>query len=165
MKYNKLFIVTLICLVSLFIYFLLGNQKRIEKDYFLKAGITSFFYKDILSSKGRPLLEKEIIDSENGKEYAKDLLYPGYRLFFMNKNSTNNQKDYFLANVKITDKNYRIGSEKIGIGTSKSLVEKVYKDKKRILDINDGFIDGDTWIQYKFDKNQNVSEIKIYYGP
>ncbi|MGV7114749.1 hypothetical protein [Paenibacillus kyungheensis] len=146
-------------------FIFLSDKAIIEKDYFAKANISSFFYKDIISNKGTPLSEHTKFDPENGQEYAKDLLYPGYRLLFMNKNSTTNKNDYLLANVKITDENYRIGSEKIGIGTSKSLVEKVYKDNKRILDIHDGFIDGDTWIQYKFDKNQNVSEIKIYYGP
>ncbi|WP_204826353.1 hypothetical protein [Paenibacillus nicotianae] len=131
----------------------------------MRANISSFFYKNIISNKGNPLSEHTKFDPKNGQEYAKELLYPGYRLFFMNKSSANNQNDYFLANVKITDDNYRIGSEKTGIGTSKPLVEKVYKGNKRILDIRDGFIDGDTWIDYRFDKKQNISEIKIYYGP
>lgn len=147
-----------------FIFF--SNQENIiEKDYFEKAGVSSFFYKDIIKSKGIPLNEKDIFDPATGKQDRKEIVYIGYGLIFMDKISIKHQKDYFLSNIKITDTNYQIGHQKIGIGTSKSVVDQIYKYNKKILDVDYGFIDGDTWIQFKFDQNNNVSEIMIYYGP
>lgn len=152
----------LFCLVFIFFF---DKETVIEKDYFAKAGISSFFYNDIISNKGIPLSENIYFDGNTRKENGKVVIYPGYRLFFVKPNIIENKSDYILGNVKITDKNYQIARQKISIGTSKLIVDKVYQNNKKLLDVDNGFVDGDTWIQFKFDKQHNVSEIMIYYGP
>ena len=72
-----------------------------------------------------------------------------------------------LECVTITGNQYKFGFWKIGVGTSRKKIESVYKHIRKIKDLpNDefGIIEGDTWVWFKFDKNNNVSQIDITIG-
>ena len=69
--------------------------------------------------------------------------------------------------VTITGNQYKFGIWKIGVGTSRKRIESIYKHIRKIKDLpNDefGIIEGDTWVWFKFDKNNNVSQINITTG-
>ncbi len=83
--------------------------------------------------------------------------------------------EHYYSRLEITGKNIKFGFREIGIGSSKEKVKKAYKNVPQITDLPDcmlGYIDGITffrhekpWIVYKFDANEEVDQIKIYFGP
>lgn len=70
-----------------------------------------------------------------------------------------------MDNISITDPDYKIGKQEIGIGSTQQEVEKVYENVKRVKDTEDAFINGDTWIEFDNNDNQKVKAMQIYYGP
>jgi hypothetical protein len=142
--------------------------KPYEKDYFGKAGIKgSFFYNDVIKSKGSPLSER--ITSVEGDYDYMESVYKGYIVNF-SKPIDGSKSDYMLMNVIITDPLYKVGRYKIRIGSTMDEVRKAYRGIKVIVDVKYGYIDGKgygdgTWIEFKFDKEKKVKQICIYHGP
>jgi len=160
MIFKALGIVLLGILALVVILFLLNTPY--ETEYFEKAGISgSHLYKDIYASKGPPIRE-EVIHEKNAT--TMHLTYPGYIFYFIGSKDIE-KSNYMLGNVRITDPEYKLGKYNIGIGTSKAIVEKAYRNKKKIKDIKFGFIDNRRWIVFNFDSAEKVSEIKVFIGP
>ena len=164
---NKIMIIAFIVIlttvvgITLLIYY--RENQPYEENYFGKAGITgSFFYNDVIASKGIPLKEEVISNEKNG--IWKSCYYDGYVLTFA-KHQDMDDKDNFLQNVVITDVNYILGRYNIGIGSNLEDVKKAYKGKKQIVDIKNGYIEGSIWIEFEFNDYYKVNKIKIYVGP
>jgi hypothetical protein len=157
-----------------------------ETKYFEKAGILgSHIYEDILINKGQPFLDQVV---KNEKNYStRSVYYDGYIFNFLkgkmdlnpgeikvfdvekgreiNIHKSDRGSGYVLQNSIITDPNYKLGIFRIGIGSSKNMVKLAYMGAKRQVDEENGYIDGVTWIDFTFDKNNKVKQIQIYNGP
>ncbi|MDP4183286.1 MAG: hypothetical protein Q8942_19625 [Bacillota bacterium] len=153
-----------IVFILLIIFLILNNKfskKIYERDYLGKIGIkSSFFYSDVINSMGMPISENEFQD---GQDYL-NLNYKGCVLSFKKKSSQNKEK-FFLMNIKVTGAELRFGKSNIGIGSSMDDVDKAYKGIKKIKDIDSGYIDEGTWIEFEFDHEKKVNSILIYFGP
>ncbi|WP_046227057.1 hypothetical protein [Paenibacillus dauci] len=162
---NKIIITALIVIIALCTFYALDSQQNIEKNYFSKIGIEGFEYKHVIQSMGSPLSEKKEINLKTGAESGKFSYYKGYTLYFGLRSNANSNPYYFLDNISITDPDYKIGKQEIGIGSTQQEVEKVYENVKRVKDKEDAFIDRDTWIEFDYNDNQKVKAMQIYYGP
>lgn len=114
----------------------------------------------MIRSMGVPISENEY---QNGQDYLK-LNYPGYVLSFR-KDPSQCKDKFFLMNIRITGVVPRFGKANIGVGSSIDDVNKAYKGIKKIKDIENGYIDGETWIEFKFDHEGKVENILIYSEP
>ncbi len=149
-------IIIIVVLIVLLIYFCF-HPLVYQTNYFSKLGIgQSHLYDSIVQKKGKPLsLERD--DTQNWI-----LCYDGLKIRYGSQLETG-----VLECVTITGNQYKFGIWKIGVGTSRKKIESVYKHIRKIKDLpNDefGIIDGDAWVWFKFDKNNNVSQIDITTG-
>ena len=150
------FIIAIIILIVVSIYFCF-HPLVYQTNYFSKLGIgQSHLYDSIVQNKGEPLsLEQN--DDQNWI-----LCYDGLTIKFGSQLETG-----ALECVSITGDQYKFGIWKIGVGTSRKKIESVYRHIRKIKDLpNDefGIIEGDTWVWFKFDENDNVSQIDITTG-
>lgn len=161
---RKIFLVTFFIVVVLIITIvvLVRIEKETEGQYFEDIGIESFFYQDVLESLGSPI-SVEVIYGDSEEVVGRRLIYKNLKLAFFKRNEQSIEK-YMLNNIRISDPNYRI-RKKIGVGSSKANVEKELNDLPRIEDVMNGYIDGEVWIEFIFDRDNKVSEILIYKGP
>lgn len=74
----------------------------------------------------------------------------------------------YLDIVIITDQKYKISLFRVGIGSSKKNVQRVYRYCQKILDLPSnkiGFIDNGVWVEFSLDENECVTKIEFYRGP
>ena len=149
---------------------MLISKLTIEKNYFEKAALVSpgYYFSQIITNKGEPLGD-EIVVSTDGY-YSKKLVYDGYIYSSpFHKNAAALSFDQLIRMIIITDPEYRIGSRKIGIGSTRDAVERTYRFSTKISDLDSddeiGFIDNTVWIRFRFSTDDIVTEISIYCGP
>lgn len=128
-----------------------------QTDYFSKLGIgESHLYDSIVQKKGKPLS----VQQNNDKDWI--VCYNGLKIRYGEQIETG-----ALKCVTITGDQYKFGIWKIGVGTSRKKIESVYKHIRKIKDLPDdefGVIEGETWVWFKFDEKNNVSQINITNG-
>lgn len=126
-----------------------------EGQYFEKIGTNgAVWYKDIVYFKGNPVKQEKTND-----EFL--AYYDGLTLVF----DKTGQK---LIRSEITGKQYRFGLRSIGVGSTRKQVEIAYTNVKKIIDLDKdefGAIDNRVWVDFKFDSNEKVERILLYYGP
>lgn len=153
---KKISYIIMVVLIALLIYFCF-HPLVYQTNYFSKLGIgQSHLYASIVQKKGKPLS----IEQDNDKNWI--LCYDGLKIRYGSQLETE-----VLECVIITGNQYKFGIWKIGVGTSREKIESVYKHIRKIKDLPDGefgIIEGDTWVLFKFDKNNNVSQIDITNG-
>lgn len=142
--------------IILLIYFL-HHPLRYQINYFRQLGIGQVhLYDSIIENKGEPL---SIQQNEEGQW---NVCYDGLEIKYGKHLETG-----IFECVTITGKQYKFGLWKIGIGTSREKIESVYRHIRKIKDLPDnefGAIDGDTWVWFKFDANNNVCQIDLTDG-
>lgn len=128
-----------------------------QTNYFSKLGIgQSHLYDSIVQNKGEPLS----IEQNNDQKWI--LYYDGLTIRYGSQLETG-----AFECVSVTGNQYTFGIWKIGVGTSRKKIESVYRHIRKIKDLpNDefGIIEGDTWVRFRFDENDNVSQIDITTG-
>lgn len=166
MKIRKILLVLTAILVivgSISILYIFQNSPY-EKQYFEKSGIKGglrYYYSDLVKQIG--VANKELIKETSDHGIWTEYSYDGFIVSCWK--SIGSQKNEVM-NVKITSKNTRFGKSSIGIGSKRLEVEQAYRKVNRIKDSQElGFIDGDVWIDFIFDSNNQVVEMHIYYGP
>jgi len=140
----------------------------VEKNYFAKASLAQgHYFSRVKEAKGIP--EDEVWREANESYSYKVLLYNGYEYWSESVKEPDDERDYTIANVIITDPAYKIGFWGIGIGSSRKQVERVYAFTSKIKDLNRentiGFIDNGIWVEFTFSSDETVSRIAIYRGP
>lgn len=152
---KKVYIKCIACavLILVLVYYLF-HPLTYKTDYFYALGIgVSHLYSDLIERKGEPL---DVVKNENGDWIV---YYDGLGINF----GKYYKKSSFQV-VRVTGNQYKFGFWQIGIGTSRKKIESVYKHIDKIKDLPKeefGIIDNGTWVYFKFDKNNNVSEIVI----
>lgn len=154
-------------LVVIIIIKLISSEQVVEKNYFEKASLTfGYYFSKVKETKGQPKEESWI---ESGGLYYKSLIYDGYEYLTVLIKEPDYSRDYTIDIVKITDQSYRIGTQKLGIGSTRKEIKKAYKTCRRISDLaneNDiGFIDNGVWVVFSLAPDDTVAQIQIYYGP
>ena len=76
-----------------------------------------------------------------------------------------NSYDSPLANVELLSDKYKFGKSLICIGSTKKEVDKAYNKVKRSPDDQYAFIDGDVYIQFYFNDNEEVNKILLFTYP
>lgn len=149
-------IIIVIVVLILLIYFCF-HPLIYQTNYFSKLGIgQSHLYNSIIQKKGKPLS----IQQDNSGNWI--VCYDGLKI----KYGTQLQTGVFEC-ITITGNQYRFGIWRIGVGTSRKTIENIYKHISKIKDLPKdefGIIEGDTWVWFKFDKNNNVSQIDLTTG-
>lgn len=155
-KIPHIMTIVIIVVLVLLIYFCF-HPLVYQTNYFSKLGIgKSHLYDSIIQKKGEPLSLRQ----DDGGNWI--VSYDGLDI----KYGTQLQTGVFEC-VTITGNQYRFGFWKIGVGTSRKKIENVYKHISKIKDLPKdefGIIEGNTWVWFKFDKNDNVSQIDITTG-
>ncbi len=128
-----------------------------QTNYFSELGIgESHLYSDIVRKKGKPLSVRQ----DDGGDWI--VHYDGMDIRYGSELQTG-----ALECVTVTGNQYSFGTEKIGVGSSRKKVYNVYRHIRKINDLpkNEfGVIEGSTWVWFKFDENNNVSQIDITSG-
>lgn len=153
-KYIIAIIVVFVFVSLIYFYF---HPLIYQIDYFSKLGIgESHLYDSIVQKKGKPLS----IWQNDDQNWI--VCYDGLKIRYGAQLETG-----VFECVTITGNQYKFGFWKIGVGTSRKKLESVYKHICKIKDLpidEFGIIEGDTWVWFKFDKNNNVSQIDITTG-
>ena len=134
-KENKRRIVKGTLIIVLFVFICYKNPYRYYTTYFTdyyqvvmkdeKADYVN--YQTLLNANGKP---DEIWEEQLSKNLVlKFMRYDDGRIFVFDIKKQSNR----FCRVEITNPEYRFGRKKIGIGTSKKKVEKVYKKSYRGL--------------------------------
>lgn len=125
------------------------------EGFFRTIGIDEVhLYEYVIEAKGEPLREEEA----DGQLYV---YYDGLRIVFPENKTA-------LIRAEVTGKNYGFSLGLVKVGSSKAFVEGLYRFKQKIKDLPQGefgFIDDDVWVRFKYDDNDKVKEIYIYFGP
>lgn len=156
---KTLYVKTIIAVAALvlLIYFCF-HPLIYQMDYCSSVGIgTSHLYDSVVQRKGKPLS----VQQDDDKDWF--VCYDGLKINY------GKRLEGAFECVIVTGKQYRFGIWGIGVGTSRKKIESVYKHIFKMRDVSKdefGIIDwGDTWVLFKFDKNNNVSRIYISDGP
>lgn len=154
---NRLRYITVVFFIAVLTLYFYFHPLIYQIDYFSKLGIgKSHLYSSIIQAKGEPLQ----IMQDNEENWI--ICYNGLKFRYGKQIQTG-----VFKCVTITGSQYRFGIWKIGIGTSRKKVESVYKHIRKINDLpkNEfGVIEGDTWVWFKFDGNNRISQIDLTYG-
>lgn len=153
-SYVTIIIMAVLLIVSVYFCF---HPLVYQTNYYAKLGIgKSHLYDSIVQKKGNPLS----VQQDNSKNWI--VCYDGLKIRYGAQLKTG-----AFECVTITSDRYKFGIWKIGVGTSRKKLESVYRHIHKIKDLpNDefGIIEGDTWVWFKFDAHNNVSQIDITTG-
>lgn len=155
------FIMIIVCLTFLIV----KKNLPYEPYYFYKIGFKTyeptefwtplnyFAYRDVIDNFGEPN-RKDI-----GKNDWPTLYYDGMEITCFADHELAG-----VANIHLTSPEYRFGLYKIGIGSSKKLVDFAYKCSKAkpSPDGPNMYIDNHVFVEFIYDKNDNVSEIIMF---
>ena len=152
--------VVILIFLAIFI-FNINNKGIYVKDYYAVVNFAeNNFYESIIVNNG-PI--KEIKDSsygEHGYGFREVYTTDGRNFVF----GTISGKVTYLCRIEITSSKYRFGHYKIGVGTNKSTVEKIYRNAKYFEYEPEGYlsvVDGAFEIDCYFDKDDNVCKITV----
>ncbi len=143
------------------------------KDYYSVIANTWRYYEydQIIEVNGEP--DKTV--REKYTEYGDYFIYHEYddgRLFVFSENE-NTVGAITLRRIEVTNSEYRFGRKRIGVGTDKNIIEKVYHNSYQGLqqDVYGTYFveDGNFSIDFYFDENEKVYKIvvgesDIYHG-
>jgi len=137
----------------------LGNSRRYVKNYFAVIGLPKdHLYSTVKEVYGEPL---SIVPDKEDDYYFK-AQYDGIEFLFQETVNDN----AIIVNAHIYSPQFRFGRKKIGVGSTREEIERVYKNMQKVVNDKDSYIDDITWIHFYFDENQRVNEILMYtYGP
>ena len=142
-------ILLLVAIVVSYVYITDGES------FFRTVGIGDVhLYEYVIEANGEPLREEEA----DGQLYV---YYDGLRIVFPENKTA-------LLRAEVTGKNYGFSQGLVKVGGSKAFVEALYCLKQKIKDLPPGefgFIDDEVWVHFKYDDNDKVKEILIYFGP
>lgn len=164
----------IICIIIILIVFSGGlNMLRIQtkdyvfyttycKDYFSVLTNTEYpYYRQIIEEHGEP-------DRTTREKYGDDgdyFIYHEYddgRLFIFWDNGNGHP---FLSEIEVTSPEYRFGRKKIGVGTDKSILEKVSRRSYQKLqqDTYGRYFaeDGNILLYFYFDENDKVYKLTV----
>ena len=143
------------------IIFNINNKGIYVKDYYTVVNFAeNNFYESVIVNNGEI---KEIKDSSYG-EYGygfREVCTTDGRNFVF---GTISGKVTYLCRIEITSSKYRFGRYKIGVGTSKSIIEKIYRNARYFEYEPEGYlsvVDCTFEINYYFDKDDNVYKITV----
>ena len=147
----------ILVLVSI-IYFLISiSSKLYVEDYFAVFGLQkNHLYESVKEIYGIP----KNINAVDDTNYI-NVQYDGIE-FVVQTNVKSPLDEGFVTAVRVYSSDYRFGKKKIGVGSTREEIDIVYKKCKKIVDVDCGFIDGLTWIEFYFDDNNEVIKIVIY---
>ena len=140
----------------------LMGSKTYVKDYFAVVGLPKgHLYEDVEEVYGLP---RNIIPSDAEHYYTVE--YEGIAFWLSAGRDLSHKRD-LVVNVSIYSPEYRFGRKKIGVGSTLNEIQAVYKGFETIHfdnfgDIDCGFIDRFTWLEFYFDENKQVNKIVIY---
>lgn len=132
------------------------------KDYYsVIANTEQRNYSQIIDVNGEPskiTREKNIV----GSNYIIQVEYDDGRLFAFVEHENNNCS---LCRMEVTSSEYRFGRKEIGIGTDKSIIEKVYRNSYQGLQqdvYGEYFVeDGNFLIYFYFNESDKVYKITV----
>lgn len=165
-------LVFFICIVII-AFLIVRNMRPYERDYYLAVGIENKDVNnpcfrnidDATESLGEPIDIKETIETNdfgNGtiqKYRYIDYFYDGLNIRFW---------DYdprpITAYMVITSSEYRFGFYNIGVGSPRWLVDFAYKSSSARVsaDTDRAYIDHDMYVEFSYDKENKVEQIKIF---
>ena len=152
-------VVILTILGILGLFFGDGNphNRRPHYNYFAVLGLQGIRrYSTVKEVFGEPV---NIIpgESDSGFFIAQ---YDGLELVFFGD---------FLSAVRIFSPEFRFGSQKIGVGSTREEIENFYSSNRSFVRLSGfelAFRDGFTWLEFYFDENEFVNRIVMYnHGP
>lgn len=131
------------------------------KNYYsVIANTESRKYDQIIEINGEP--ERITREKRAGNNYIIQLEYDEVRLFAFVEYE-NGQCS--LCRMEVTDPEYRFGRKKIGVGSDKNTIEKVYRNSYRGLQqdvYGEYFVeDGNFLIYFYFDEKEKVCKIVV----
>ncbi len=151
--------VVFIILVFIILYVITFNTFSIGKRFVHEIGLTKISpYKNAVKDMGEPI-NQGFNDEYN--EYNVD--YEGVRLSF--RYNKNNEPQCFIR-IDITGDQYKVGYTTVG--SNINVLKKLYYFKKKVKDLPEnefGIIENDLWTVFKYNKNNIVEQIIVYYGP
>ena len=140
----------------------MNNKGIYVKDYYAVVNFAkNNFYESVIVSNG-PI--KEIKDSSYG-EYGygfREVYTTDGRNFVFGTMRGNVAS---LCRIEVTGTKYRFGRYKIGVGTSKSTIEKIYRHARHFEYRPEGYllvVDGKFAIEYYFGKDDDVAKLVIW---
>ena len=152
--------IVILIFLTIFI-FNINNKGIYVKNYYAVVNFAeNSFYESVIVNNG-PI--KEIKDSSYG-EYGygfREVCTTDGRNFVFGTMRGNVAS---LCRIEVTGTKYRFGRYKIGVGTSKSIIEKIYRNARYFEYEPEGYlsvVDGTFEINYYFDKDDNVYKITI----
>jgi hypothetical protein len=150
-----------VILIFLIIIFNINNKGIYVKDYYAVVNFAeNNFYESVIVNNG-PI--KEIKDSSYG-EYGygfREVYTTDGRNFVFGTMRGNVAS---LCRIEVTGTKYRFGRYKIGVGTSKNTIEKIYRNARYFEYEPDGYlsvVDGAFEIDCYFDEDDNVYKITV----
>ncbi len=144
------------------------HSNMANEDYAKALGLPNIActYPDFIELKGPG--KEEIYYADSGAEGI-IVTFNNIRYYFLQdttKNSNqNNKENYDLVQIVIRDPSIRFGKHKIGVGSAKKEIEKVYRKNEVCYEtelLGSGYIDG-TWLYVRFlyDDNDCVKQMSI----
>lgn len=136
-----------------------------SEDYYSVLTNTEYpYYRQIIEEYGEP--DKTI--REKYTEHGDYLIYNEYddgRLFVFSYNE-NSEAHPSLGRIEVTSPEYRFGRKKIGVGTDKSTLEKIYRRSYQGLQQDPLYEryfveDGNFVIDFYFDENDRVYKLTV----
>ncbi|MCM1267674.1 MAG: hypothetical protein NC302_07185 [Bacteroidales bacterium] len=140
------------------------------KDYYSVISNTERYdkYDQIIEVNGEPdKITREKVKDDDIVQLEYD---DGTRVFVFGEDEDGHRS---LCRMELTDPEYRFGRKKIGIGTDKSIIEKVYRNSYHGLiegPYDEYYVeDGDCSVSFYFDENDKVCKMvvgdaEIYHG-
>ncbi len=154
---KMLYIAAIIVMAAFILLYFCFHPLIYQTNYFSKLGIgKSHLYSSVIRKKGKPLG----VQQDDSGDWI--VHYDGMDIRYGEQLQTGAFKC-----VTITGNQYRFGIWKIGVGSSQKKIKSIYRHIEKINDLPEGefgVIEGSTWVWFKFDKNNNVSEIDITLG-
>lgn len=138
-----------------------------NKDYAKALGITTITcsYSEFISQK--PCESEKHYYADNGAECIVVTCDDVDYLFVQELTNANEQgnMEYYLREVVIRNSSFRFGKYKIGVGSKKEEIAKVYRKNSACYEtekLGSGYIDGDwLYVRFIYDKNDHVSQMSI----
>ena len=144
------------------IIFNVNNKGIYVKDYYAVVNFAeNNFYESVIVNNG-PI--KEIKDSSYGEDgYGFREVYTTDGRNFVFGKMRGNITD--LCRIEVTSSRYKFGHYKIGVGTNKNTIEKIYRHARHFEYRPEGYllvVDGKFAIEYYFGKDDDVAKLVIW---
>ncbi|MCL2530197.1 MAG: hypothetical protein FWE41_07740 [Coriobacteriia bacterium] len=144
-------------------------NRVVERDYWATVGLSVHSdrtFNGVINSWGEPE-RREAVERSNDVCYM-NLIYEGYIFSTEFLFAPAYDNDLYIRLVTITDPDYRIGCQQIGIGSTRQEVERAYRNNQIIKNPPENviaFIDGkNIWISFTLSADDEVVEIKFHSG-